>query len=157
MSVTVRLEHERTGREILAAFSLAASFDERGRDYRGLSTTDNWRWVVGEHRKYDGIIAEAELYRQERKYLLFGPLEWCRSYSEASGPATLRLQTIRPEESYENFELSLGRRLDGARGFADGWHEHLEYDDVCYGPSVQMVLARITELLRQSSKITQEE
>lgn len=146
MSIKVEFNSPVWGADILDWFYTESAIEEKGRDFKGNSTNQQWKWVPKTNTVYDGIKARAELYVYNEPYrFMFFRSDggWRRAISDASGPPTIALSKIVSNRKYGSVLLHLGRELYDAIGYAPGWHEHLEYDDELYGPTIKIVAEKM--------------
>ena len=148
MAMEIKLPKRCSGKRLIATLRSMNDTPETGRDWQGTETGEEWRWRFCRYTQYDGFAH----YTLQHRYIFFGPMEWDEEQHEASGPALIVFGKIEPTKSYSTLSLRVGRRLDGAWGYSDGFHEHLEYDDVVWGPSARMLGAKLVALLRSNAR-----
>lgn len=159
----VTLPRQCSGREIIEAFKRASAIEEQARDYKCDPYESRWKWVPEEYEGkteyepgsvcrivYKGVTAVHHRLERGRKYLFFGEKyeRWSLAHSEASGPQQIRLLPLREDAVYDTVDVRNGRELNGAVGFYDGWHEHLEDDDMVFRVTVEKIIACLFEQLQ---------
>lgn len=141
-----------TGQEILDAFKKAASIE----------VTKKEKWVVEESKgnveyepgslirvEHIGAKAILHFWSGPWRFLFWGRKEpkWIPWYTEASSPMVIKLRPLRLDHSYRSIDICLGRYLNSAMGYKNGWHENLENDQVLYRPQLERVIASLYKLL----------
>ncbi|TSC96497.1 MAG: hypothetical protein Athens071426_107 [Parcubacteria group bacterium Athens0714_26] len=152
----VTLPKQCLGKEIVEAFKRAAAIEVQGKWFKGDPYNWRWKWVPEEYEgeiEYEhgsvrrivhkGVTAIHHQLRHGRKYLFFGEKyeRWLPVCSEYSGPQQIRLLPLREDRMYDAVDIRNGREINDWKRFQDGWHEHLEDDDVKFRDSIEKIIA----------------
>ena len=144
MGVTVDLPNKMTGTQIVETFLSVLPYECVAHNYRGEKYDGRRRWEGEKTEEYDTIRGEATTYRWSGGFagilgLFKSSPGWSRGIGEASGPQQIITSGLEPDRLYTKVKLHLGRELHGAEGYAWGWYEHLEYDDIEFGPDFKEI------------------
>ena len=144
MGVTVDLPNKMTGTQIVETFLSVLPYECVAHNYSGDKYDGRRRWEGSKVETYDEVRGEATLYNWHEGFAgILGLFQsapgWQSDVGGASGPQQIIMSFVEPGRLYTKARLHLGKKLYDAEGYAPGWHEHLEYDDIEFGPDFKEI------------------
>ena len=157
MSSTIDLSYKLAGHKIIESFLSIFPYECDAHNWRGEKYNNRNRWEGEKIETYDGIQGVAIRHEWSAGYAgIFGLFAsspgWRPAISEGSGPQQIQTSTLEPDRLYTKVRLSLGREVHDAIGYAPGWHEHLEYDDVAFKADFEEIRALFVRALKIAKK-----